>query len=235
MAVIHQTTMNPGKLDLLTAWLPDQPWYLGGERHRPELTRAGGFRLDDPAGEVGIEFMVVADAGAGDAAVFYQVPMTYRGRPLAGAEGAQDAEGASDADGALIGTSEHGVLGPRWIYDGARDPVLVAQLVACIQGDAQPQAQSVSGTPDPTVSTHPVPGGALTVTGSAVAASGPPGTDLLVATGGPAGQLILRLNRILAPGGTGTGEPGRPCLSATWRHPDGTRPRGVFVSSLSER
>jgi hypothetical protein len=219
MAVIHQTTMNPGKLELLAAWLPDQPWYLRGGRRRPELTRVGGFRLDDPAGEVGLEFMVVADATADDAAVFYQVPMTYRGQPLTGAEGA------------LIGTSEHGVLGTRWIYDGAYDPVLIAQLVACIQGDAPPQAQSISDTPDPTISTHPAPGGRRTVTGSVVAANGPSGTDLRVSTAGPASQLILRVNRILLPDGTGIGEPGQPCLSATWRQPDGSRPRGVFVSA----
>jgi hypothetical protein len=218
MAVIHQTTMNPGKLDLLTAWLPDQPWYLGAGR-RPELTRAGGFRLDDPAGEVGIEFMVVAD-GSGDAAVFYQVPMTYRGRPLPGAPG---------AEAGLIGTSEHGVLGTRWIYDGVHDPVLVAQLVACVQGDAQPQAQSVSDTPDPTVIARPLPGGSLTVRGSAIAANGPSGTDLSVSAA-PARRLILRLHRILLPDGTGE-ESGHPCLSATWRHPDGTRPRGSFVSA----
>src|SRR6185437_8327168 len=185
MAVIHQTTMNPGKLDLLAAWLPDQPWYLGGGRRRPELTRAGGFRLDDPAGEVGIEFMVVADGAAADAAVFYQVPMTYRGQPLAGAEGA------------LIGTSEHGVRGTRWIYDGARDPVLVAQLVASIQGEARPQAQSISDTPDPAVTTYPAVGGRLTVTGSAVAANGSSGTDLRVATAASDGDLVLRLHRVL--------------------------------------
>ena len=83
MAVVHKTTMSPGKLELLATWLPAQPWYLGAGE--PELTRAGGFRLDDPAGEVGIEFMVVADAGAGAASgdvAFYQVPMTYRGQPL---------------------------------------------------------------------------------------------------------------------------------------------------------
>jgi len=210
--------MNPGKLDLLAAWLPDQPWYLGARR-RPELTRAGGFRLDDPAGEVGIEFMVVADGAAGDA-VCYQVPMTYRGHPLEG------------AGGGLIGTSEHGVLGTRWIYDGVHDPVLVAQLVACIQGDVQPQAQSVSDTPDLTVTAHPVPGGSRTVTGSVMAANGPAGTDLRVATSGEPGQLVLRLNRILLPDGTRPGEPGRPCLSASWRHPDGSRPRGVFVTAL---
>ena len=57
MAIIHRTTMTPGKLELLAAWLPSQPWCHGAGR-APELARAGGFRLDDPPGEVGIEFMV---------------------------------------------------------------------------------------------------------------------------------------------------------------------------------
>jgi hypothetical protein len=43
MAIIHNTTMSPGKLELLTAWLPAQPWYLD-TGHKPELTKAGGFR-----------------------------------------------------------------------------------------------------------------------------------------------------------------------------------------------
>jgi hypothetical protein len=55
MAVIHRTTMSPSKLGLLTWWLPSQPWYLDTGRE-PELTKVGGFRLDDPAAEVGIEF-----------------------------------------------------------------------------------------------------------------------------------------------------------------------------------
>ncbi|GAB3893952.1 hypothetical protein GCM10027612_44340 [Microbispora bryophytorum subsp. camponoti] len=78
MAVIHHTTLTPGKLELLTSWLPAQPWY-GGDGRRPELTKAGGFRLDDPQGEVGMEFMVVTDV-SGDRPVSYHVPLTYRGR-----------------------------------------------------------------------------------------------------------------------------------------------------------
>ncbi len=96
--------MSPGRLDLLRVWLPAQPWYLTSGRG-PELTKAGGFRLDDPAGEVGIEFMVVTD-GTGPGAITYQVPLTYRADAIAAAEGG------------LIGTAEHGVLGRRWIYDG---------------------------------------------------------------------------------------------------------------------
>jgi len=223
MAIIHDTTMSPSKLELLTSWLPAKPWYAGTGRE-PELAKAGGFRLDDPAGEVGIECMVVTD-GSGHQATTYQVPLTYRAQALAG------------AGRGLIGTAEHGVLGRRWIYDGTCDLVLAAQLVALIQGDAQPQAQSVSNTPDPTVTGRPVTDGSLTVIGSAVAASGLSGTDLRVQTADPDGkgngQLIVRVNRILHPGDRAAtaGEAGQPCLSAIWRLPDGTRVRGILATA----
>jgi hypothetical protein len=219
MAIIHRTTMSPGKLELLAAWLPAQPWYHGTGRP-PELARAGGFRLDDPQGEVGIEFMVVTD-GPGSGAAAYQVPMTYRAHALPG------------ADGSLIGTAEHGVLGPRWIYDGTQDPVLGAQLAALIQGEAEPQAQSVSHTPDPTVTVQPVTRAGLTVTGSAVAASGPHGTDLriqAVGADGSPGQLVVRIHRALRPGDTADGAL-QPCLWAPWRLPDGPPARGVLASA----
>jgi hypothetical protein len=223
MAVIHDTTLHPGKLELLAGWLPAQPWYAGQGRE-PALSKAGGFRLDDPQGEVGIEFMVVTD-GSGDAAVTYQVPMTYRASALAG------------CDRGLIGTAEHGVLARRWIYDGTRDGVLVAQLVALIQGQAQPQAQSLSNTPDPTVIGKPAASGPLTVTDFAVRASGTSGTELRVGTapaeGRGRGQLVVRVNRILRPddGGRPAAAAGQPGLSATWRRPDGSHVRGVLATA----
>ncbi|MFD7298635.1 1,4-alpha-glucan branching protein [Streptomyces sp. NPDC059897] len=137
MSIIHRTTLKPTKLELLADWLPKQPWYRGSGT--PELTKAGGFRLDDPAGEVGLEFMAATDA-SGPEPVTYHVPMAYRGAPLEGAP-----------DDALIGTVEHGVLGRRWVYDGAKDPVLVRELTALLQGDVPAHAQSVDGALDPTV------------------------------------------------------------------------------------
>jgi hypothetical protein len=213
--------MTPTKLELVSSWLPAQPWYTS-ESGAP-LGRAGGFRLDDPAGEVGIEFIVVR-AGSGDQLRWYQVPLTYRGAPLPGA-----------ADAALIGTAEHGVLGTRWIYDGLHDPVVAAELLALIQGRTQAQAQNESDKPDPTVTAsysgpaEPAPIRARSVV------TGPHGTDLIldaVLLAAPA-ELTIRVRRLLEPGSLdqGTGGPGiRGTVSATWTGPEGAVVRGLFAT-----
>ncbi|MFE4327877.1 1,4-alpha-glucan branching protein [Streptomyces sp. NPDC056831] len=185
MAVIHRTTLTPTKLELLTSWLPAQPWYRGKGR-QPELARTGGFRLDDPEGEVGIEVMAVTDT-SGDQPVTYQVPFSYRGAPIAG------------ADQALIGTTEHGVLGQRWVYDGTRDPVLVAQLLALIVGEAEPQMQSTSDTPDPSVTGWFAETGATAAIASTTVSDDPSGTDILVETA-EGRRLTIHINRVLQPG-----------------------------------
>ena len=113
MALLHDATITPSKLELIEAWLPSQPW----AEAVPALERIGGFRLDDPDGEVGMEGIVLRSA---DGAVTVHVPLTYRGAPL---------EGAEDA---LVGTMEHEVLGTRWVYDAAADPVFVAELTRTI-------------------------------------------------------------------------------------------------------
>ncbi|MFB7450027.1 1,4-alpha-glucan branching protein [Streptomyces sp. NPDC056194] len=216
MAVIHHTTMQPTKLELLASWLPTRAWYAGGAEE-PRPAKTGGFRLDDPAGEVGIEFMAVAD-GAGPDAVTYLVPMTYRGEPLEGAEHA------------LIGTSEHGVLGTRWIYDGVHDPVLVAELYALLAGRAEAQAQSVDSTPDPTVAASLAPAG----TGAELVGvtDGPDRTDVVVRETGAAAPLTLRVRRVLRPGEDGG--PGRGRVTAEWRLGDGTTARGAYTVALAE-
>ncbi|WP_324273314.1 maltokinase N-terminal cap-like domain-containing protein [Blastococcus brunescens] len=184
MATVHATTMAPTKLELLTGWLPRQPWYRG--TGTPELSRAGGFRLDDPAGEVGIELMLVTD-GSGAEARTYFVPVTYRGAALDEA-----------ADG-LVGTSEHGVLGTRWIYDAEHDPVATAQLLAFVAGAVEAQHQSRSDTRDPTV-------------GRSWSGDGEPRT--------------VKLVRVPEPGqpGTATG-----AVEVDWTRPDGSAARGVVA------
>lgn len=140
MALLHRATIRPTKLELLTDWVPTQPW---GE---PGLDLVGAYRFDDPDGEVGLETHVVATAGGH----LLQVPLTYRGAPLAG------------ADELLICTMEHSVLGRRWIYDAVGDPVYVrvlasvllagvGQAVELVEGADAPREPSVrvtgSGTP----------------------------------------------------------------------------------------
>ncbi len=191
MAVIHQTTMVPSKRELLTAWLPQQDWYLphaGGL----SLARAGGFRLDDPDGEVGIEFDVARDDAA-EPVTAYLIPMTYRGGPLPG------------GDAHLIGTSEHGVLGKRWIYDGTHDPVLLAQLAELIQGLVQAQDRGQSNTVDPTVEAAGIAGLA-------------------------AEQLTISFVRLLVPfDPAARPEPGE--VTALWSAPDGTKVRSLFATA----
>src|SRR5215472_308199 len=194
MAVIHNTTLTPSKMELLAAWLPAQPWYAG-TGHQAEPAKAGGFRLDDPDGEVGIEFMVVND-GAADPVHAYLVPFSYRGAAFDG------------ADDALIGTTEHGVLGKRWIYDGVHAPGLAGELLALIQGAAEPQAQGISDTPDRTVTTHFAGTGEPARITSVAVVNGPHGTDLNLIVdqatgaepdGGSVPGLTIRIARVLGP------------------------------------
>jgi hypothetical protein len=114
MALLHRADLHPAKLDLLAAWLPGRPWYRG--HPGAGIARVAAFRFDDPAGAVGIETILV---GAGDGLI-YQVPLTYRGAPMAG------------GDGWLVGTTDHSVLGQRWVYDACGDPVYAAALASAI-------------------------------------------------------------------------------------------------------
>jgi hypothetical protein len=194
MAIVHRATLTPSKLELLEKWLPGQPWFRGSTA---DLVRAGSFRCDDPDGEVGVETLLVASGSS-----VFHVPLTYRGAPLEGAEAC------------LVGIMEHSVLGTRWIYDAAGDPVYAAALAAMIL-TGQPQAvQSIevngklehlpesvhlhsTGKPDTGVpaigSAHPANVGDVT----------------LIQTGG----LELSVSRVLHPL---EGTPDHAVLSATW-------------------
>lgn len=114
MAIIHpHTSLVPSKLELLASWLPSQPWFAGDAA---DLAVVASYRFDDPAGEVGLQGLLVT---AGDDTV-YHVPLSYRGGALEGGEEY------------LLGTSEHGVLGTRWFSDAAGDPVFRAVLAETI-------------------------------------------------------------------------------------------------------
>ncbi|WP_062005195.1 maltokinase N-terminal cap-like domain-containing protein [Arthrobacter alpinus] len=71
---------------------------------------------------MGVETLLV---GAGNRV--YQIPLTYRGAPLEGAQAF------------LVGTMKHSVLGDRWVYDATADPVYVGELAAALLA-GKPQA-----------------------------------------------------------------------------------------------
>ncbi|MBR7832979.1 hypothetical protein KDL01_06880 [Actinospica durhamensis] len=218
MALIHHTTVKPSKVELLAGWLPTRPWYRGDAGSlTPTLVKSGGFRLDDPEGEVGIEFMVATDTSSSEP-VAYLVPLTYRGAPLDGAEHA------------LIGTMEHGVLGKRWAYDGCQDPVLIAELLSLFEGRAQAVAQSISDTLDHEV-IRSYAGAPLTLSGFT-----PAPTDDRDGTHVPTPHgTILHVHRLLSP--APTGHPPRPeddavvgYISRSWNAPDGNDVAAVFMT-----
>ena len=113
MALLHDATISPRKDELIRPWLRTRPWWDGIDERGP----VGDFRLDDPAGEVGIQCFLF---GSADGSTLF-VPVTYRGAPH------------PDAESGLIGTMQHSVLGPRWVYDGCADPVFVATAVDTIR------------------------------------------------------------------------------------------------------
>ena len=101
VADIHHATLRPGKVELVQRWIGAQRWYAA-KGTTPALTTVGSFRFVDPDGQVGIETLLVRDGDAASSdSVIYQVPLTYRGAPLAG------------ADRTLVGTMDPRVLGPR--------------------------------------------------------------------------------------------------------------------------
>ena len=86
MALLHHATLTPSKRELMTGWLASRPWCAGSD-----VAPVAAYRFDDPEGEVGIETALLAAVDG----TTYQLPLTYRGAPLAGAERH------------LIGTTDH--------------------------------------------------------------------------------------------------------------------------------
>ncbi len=112
MALVHDATLTPTKRELIVGWLPSRAWAEGTGEQKP----VGSYRFDDPAGEVGLEGILLSDP-AGNVV---HVPLSYRSAPLEGAEEH------------LLGTAEHSVLGQRWVYDACGDPVWAAALATAI-------------------------------------------------------------------------------------------------------
>ncbi|WP_144118769.1 CG0192-related protein [Catellatospora sichuanensis] len=132
MALLYRADIRPTKLELIDSWLPTRSWYQGPAA--PGAHRVAACRFDDPDGEVGVETILVQ---ADDGPVLH-VPLTYRGAPLPGGEPW------------LVGTTEHSVLGRRWVYDAAGDPVYLQTLTTAILtggGEAE-EFVDVDGRPE---------------------------------------------------------------------------------------
>jgi hypothetical protein len=121
MGLVHfRATLEPSKQELLEAWLPSRPWASGAT----SVEKVAEYRFDDPEGEVGVETILWRTADG----TILQVPFTYRAAPL------------DVAEESLIGTSDHSVLGKRWVYDGCVDPIWAATLAtAILTGGTQAQ------------------------------------------------------------------------------------------------
>ncbi|MCL2514329.1 MAG: hypothetical protein FWD85_03090 [Microbacteriaceae bacterium] len=193
MAILHSATITPTKTELLTAWLPAQPWFPADAADAADDTalpvepvRIGTFRFDDPAGQVGVETLILELPGATDLPLL-QVPLTYRDAPLAG------------ADAWLIGNMEHSVLGTRWVYDALGDPVYLRELAsAALTGGTE--AEQFHETPD----------GPVRIEGTAqVRGSGAPGTAVPDLDG-----LEITVVRVLD--GTAGAAPDAATLTGTW-------------------
>lgn len=121
MAVVHEATLEPGKVELAARWLATTSWASG----LTLVDRIGGYRFDDPSGRVGVEFLLISATDADGLDRIVHLPLTYRGAPL---------EGAEDH---LLGTTEHSALGTRWVYDGCADPVAVHVLLTAVLTGAE--------------------------------------------------------------------------------------------------
>ena len=187
--------------------MPRQSWFVGDPTAAPEVL--GAPRLDDPDGEVGIETALVR---FGDGPVLL-VPLTFRGAPLDGVE--------------PVVVMEHSVLGRRWVYDGATDPVAVAVLVAAIaqeqreavlvrDGEELPSRGSLRGIVVGTPTAVPVQALGLHP-GRAVAAHDAEEATTVIALNGQALRLWRRPRPVVASTGTdGPGDDSRPHLVGSW-------------------
>jgi predicted trehalose synthase len=188
--IYHDAVLDPTKVELVAGWIGAQRWYTGKGR-TPSLRRVGGFRFEDPDGQVGMETLLLADS-AHEPPVIYQVPLTYRGAPL------------PDGQDALLGTIEHSVLGTRWVYDAPHDPTYAMLLVGTILGSRD--SRDAEGSPGSNEiarghSTGRVTG---TVHSSTVLVGEQSNTSIICRLRGPEGEpvepLIVKVFRTLQAG-----------------------------------
>ena len=200
MADGRADTVTPSFAKFLPPWMAQQRWYAGKGRV-PALRQVGGLRFEDPAGEVGIVVHLVLD-DAGQDPTIYQVPLTYRGARLEG------------ADHALVATVEHSTLGTQYIYDAPHDPVFVAGLLRLMLDEATAASDDAGQTSEGATETSEEARGSCVARGHRVAMADPGRLlvshvlkgeqsntsiilDLVDTIGAPANPLIIKLFRVL--------------------------------------
>lgn len=196
--------------------MPSRPWSAGtGDG---PLSVLGWYRFDDPGGEVGLETMILQTAGG----QVLHVPVTYRGEPM------------DRADHAMVGTTEHSVLGTRWVYDACADPVYVRALAtAILTGGSQAELLVEKG--DGYERREPQ---------TMVLGSGAPGREVpdveharpaddATTTVIDAGLLELRVLRLLAPSPAPPATAGGDVLRGTWPGQVTPGPSGVGTAPIA--
>ncbi|MPZ03735.1 hypothetical protein F3W83_13585, partial [Micrococcus luteus] len=116
MALIYTARLDPDKPEWIRRRL-----VAHGLPEDVAAEKVGSYRFDDPAGEIGVESMVVR---VGDR--LYQTAFAYRGE--------------APAEGDVVAETEHSVLGHRWVVDAATDPDARRILAAAVRGEI-PQAR----------------------------------------------------------------------------------------------
>ncbi len=107
--------VEPG---LIARWMAHQRWFAD-KGALPALEEIGRFEFTSPLPGVEICTHMLLDHAEGKP-VLYQVPLTYRSKPLPGAEAAMV-----------------GMIGTSYIYDAPHDPVYTAALLAVIDSEQE--------------------------------------------------------------------------------------------------
>lgn len=165
-------------LSLIAEWLPLQRWFAG-KAAQPTLQRIGGWEL--PGNGVRIHTHLLMD-DSGRTPVLYQVPVTERSEPLAGAENA------------LIGEYRAESGQPTFLYDAPHDPRYAEALLRMIMlgAPAVPEGAEATGVAFQ-------PGSSPDVVSSAVLTGEQSNTSIIYELAAPGGaeQVICKVFRTL--------------------------------------
>lgn len=174
--------------DYLSPWMSKQRWFAGKGR-APRLQIIGGFALpaDDDGDDVVIRVHLVLDGAENP--LLYQVPLTERRHPLAGAEHA-------------LVTTVTGEHGARYIYDGPHDPVFASALLRLILDEGDSIAED--GSARVAAVGHRDLDHNIRITGSKVLGGEQSNTSIIYSTeddnGSPSMPMICKLFRAIHDG-----------------------------------